>query len=130
MSTAHSHKILGGRSFSHDTTATLALNVASQIVRLVSGGQSCRVIGRIGPHVAHDIQLDRHTGDRTIIRLSGDGGTNLDVDILDRKGCVCAKGHLPIDEELIVFYAPRDGRYTMRIVNLGNRINAYDCEII
>ena len=64
-------------------------------------------------------------GELAMIRVSGDGDTDLDVYVYDRFGNLIASDS-DFTDECLVFFTPRStGRFKIRVVNRGNVYNCY-----
>jgi len=61
----------------------------------------------------------------SIVTVSGDGDTDLDLYVYDEKGNLIAQDE-DLSDQAVVYFAPRwTGRFTIRVVNRGSVYNRY-----
>jgi hypothetical protein len=64
-------------------------------------------------------------GERAVVSVAGDGDTDIDVFVYDEFGNLVASDTGATDRCYVSWFPSRTGRYTIRVVNLGNVWNEY-----
>lgn len=78
------------------------------------------IIRRLAPMKTDTIKLRYEAGKgKARIAIRGDGDMNLDLEVLDPKGNVVAKGNEPDDREEVTFNPTMTGVYTIRVISVN-----------
>jgi S1-C subfamily serine protease len=78
------------------------------------------IIRRLAPLKTDTIRLRYEAGKgKARIAVRGDGDMNLDLEVLDPKGNVVAKGTEPDDREEVTFNPTMTGVYTIRVISVN-----------
>jgi hypothetical protein len=64
-------------------------------------------------------------GEIAVIRVEGDGDTDLDLKVYDRFGSLIARDIGRTDSCQVTFYVPFTDRYRIEVINLGSVSNVY-----
>jgi len=102
---------------------------------LDGGSDAVRPLGRVGGTTHHRDQVEAQMtdvyritfvrGESAVVRVIGDGDTDLDLYVYDENGRLVAEDSDSTDY-CVVSWTPRwTGTFTVKIVNLGRVYNAY-----
>ncbi len=80
-------------------------------------------VGRVDAGRSRFINESFVGGRRAVVRIAGDGSTDVDVFVYDENGNLVASGVGPTDREYVTFTPRWTGRFTTEVRNLGNTWN-------
>jgi hypothetical protein len=82
-------------------------------------------LGVVGARRADVYHMTFRAGDTTVIRVHGDGSTDLDLYVYDRFGNLIASDIRTGDDCAVWLTVFENGPFTIRVVNLGYESNLY-----
>jgi hypothetical protein len=105
-------------------TAAVGLTIAAAAAASPVGGAKYDA-DVLGGFASVDYTVNLWGGEATVIRLSGDGDSDLDLLVFDENGNLIAED-LSYSDQAMAIVEPRwTGQFTVRVINAGARANAY-----